>query len=115
MSEAQTTRPTHKVAVPAAHANGPKASPPLSGAAGIGDSRPARPLVEHANSGKLVAAQPRLGADVALAADPPPDRRRARSGSKSGDVVVVASAVDMTPDEAEAMAQRLAALLLRAP
>jgi hypothetical protein len=67
----------------------------------------------------LVCKRP-LGADSAPPADPandarPPDRRRARSGSKSGDVVVVASAVDMTPDEAEAMAQRLAALLLRAP
>jgi hypothetical protein len=61
----------------------------------------------------------------------PPDPRPARSGSKPGDVVVdlpveriisqvdadggqlVASAARLTPDEVEAIAQRLAALLLR--
>jgi hypothetical protein len=80
----------------------------------VSPPQPAEPG-KHANSAKLVAAQPRLGADAALAADPPPDRRGARSGLKPCDVVVVASAARLTPDEVEAIAQRLAALLLRAP
>jgi hypothetical protein len=77
-----------------------------------------------------------LGADSARPADPgndvlPPDPRRARSGSKPGDVVVdlpvehiishldadggqwVVSAARQTPDEVEAIAQRVAALFLR--
>ena len=56
-----------------------------------------------------------VAALAGLTVHPPPDQRRARSSSKPGDVVVVASAVRMTPDEVEAIAQRLAALLLRAP
>jgi hypothetical protein len=84
----------------------------------------------------LRVCKPPLGPDSVSPADPgndalPRNLRRARSGSKSGDVVVdlpveriisdldadgrqrVASAARLTPDELEAIAQRLAALLLR--
>lgn len=84
----------------------------------------------------LPSAEPPLGPDSVPPADPgndalPPNPHRARSGSKAGDVVVdlpveritshvdadgrqwVASAARQTPDEVEAIAQRLAALFLR--
>jgi hypothetical protein len=84
----------------------------------------------------LLVCKPLLGADSAPPADAvndarPLDLRRARSRSKPGDVVGdlpaertisdldaespqrLASAARPTPDEVEAIAQRLAALLLR--
>jgi hypothetical protein len=84
----------------------------------------------------MLVCKPPSGADSAPPANPgndalPPNPRRARSGSKPGDVVVdlpveriishldadgvqwVASAARPTPDEVEAIAQRLAALFLR--
>ena len=94
---------------------------------------------------RTVAAQrppldgnPLRGTETAPAADPgndvlPSDRSRARSGTEPDAGVVnlpvervvshvgadgsrwVASAARLTPDEIEAIAQRLAALLLRAP
>jgi hypothetical protein len=45
----------------------------------------------------------------------PPEPRSARSSSEPGEVVVVLPDKRLTPDEVEAIAQRLAALLLRAP
>ncbi len=68
----------------------------------------------------LLVCKPPLGPDSVPPAEPgndalPPNPRRPRSGSKPGDVVVVASDLGSTPDEVEAVAQRLATLLLRAP
>jgi hypothetical protein len=90
--------------------------------------RPAEPTPTPPVSATSVAAQhpllvckPPLGADSAPCANPandavPPDPRRARSGSKPGDVAVdLLSVARPTPDEVEAIAQRLAALLLRGP
>jgi hypothetical protein len=105
--------------------------------------RPAEPTPSPPASARIVSAQrpllvctPSLGADGALPVGPgndarPPAARPARSGLKPGDVVVdlpveriisdvdadggqcVVSAAHQTPDEVEAIAQRLAALLLR--
>jgi hypothetical protein len=105
--------------------------------------RTAEPTPSPPDSARIVAAQrpllvgkPPLATDSAPPADSgndalPPDRRRARSGSEPSGVVVdlpveriiahtdvdgrqwVASAARLTPDEVEAIAQRLAALLLR--
>jgi hypothetical protein len=67
----------------------------------------------------MLVCKPSLGADSAQSADPandalPSDPRRARSDSKTGDVAVEMLVVARpTPDEVEAIAQRLAALLLR--
>jgi hypothetical protein len=67
-----------------------------------------------------VGVQAREGSDSAPAADRANDSlsskpRPACPGPKSGSVVVDLRSLRPTPDEVEAIAQRLAALLLRAP
>ena len=97
--------------------------------------RSAEPTPSPPAPARTVAAQPSLGTDSAPTADPgndvllAPDRQVARSGSEPdvSDLPVeritphvdadgrqwVAAAPRLTPDEVEAIAQRLAALFLR--
>jgi hypothetical protein len=69
---------------------------------------------------EALAVQSPSGADCAPADHPandvvPPGRCGARSGSRSDAVVVDLGRGRLTPDQIEAIAQRLAAVLLRGP